>query len=62
MGCVMRLLKNIYNHLFCGCKETWLIWMKVLLWWGLEGVLPNNVMGLAEPFLHGIGGPRGKDF
>ncbi|GLT92075.1 hypothetical protein SLE2022_099320 [Rubroshorea leprosula] len=38
------------DHLFCTCKEAWLVWAKVLHWWAIEAVLPNTVEGVAEFF------------
>ncbi|GKV43443.1 hypothetical protein SLEP1_g50732 [Rubroshorea leprosula] len=33
------------NHLFCTCKSVWLVWVKVIQWWGLEVVLPDKQGG-----------------
>ncbi|GKV49628.1 hypothetical protein SLEP1_g56369 [Rubroshorea leprosula] len=49
------------NHVFCTCKEVWLIWVKVLSWWGIEVVLPSIVEGVAEFFLYGLGKVVGKE-
>ncbi|GLT44088.1 hypothetical protein SLA2020_180050 [Shorea laevis] len=48
------------NHLFCTCKEVWLVWVKVIQWWGLEVVLPDTVRGVADFFLWGLGSLMGK--
>ncbi|GLT24839.1 hypothetical protein SLA2020_000070 [Shorea laevis] len=39
------------DHLFCTCRETWLVWGKVLRWLGIETVLINNVHGDSTIFL-----------
>ncbi|GLT51446.1 hypothetical protein SLA2020_248550 [Shorea laevis] len=31
------------DHLFCTCREAWLMWVKVLRWWGIEIVMCNTV-------------------
>ncbi|GKV11329.1 hypothetical protein SLEP1_g22593 [Rubroshorea leprosula] len=41
--------------------EAWLIWVRVLSWWGMETVLPNVVRGVAEFFLFGLGKVIGKE-
>ncbi|GKV47438.1 hypothetical protein SLEP1_g54342 [Rubroshorea leprosula] len=49
------------NHVFCTCPEVWLIWVRVLAWWGMASVLPNIVGGVAEFFLFGLGRVIGKE-
>ncbi|GLT33071.1 hypothetical protein SLA2020_076900 [Shorea laevis] len=49
------------SHLFCTCKESWKVWMMVLKWWGLQGVLPNTVKGMAEVFMYGLGRNIGRE-
>ncbi|GLT30237.1 hypothetical protein SLA2020_050500 [Shorea laevis] len=49
------------NHLFCICYNEWLVWTQVLSWWGLESVLPNTVVGMAEFFIGGLGRIVGKE-
>ncbi|GKV02142.1 hypothetical protein SLEP1_g14612 [Rubroshorea leprosula] len=49
------------DHLFCTCREAWLIWVKVLRWWGIETVMCNTVQGITEFFLHDLGGITGKE-
>ncbi|GKV39338.1 hypothetical protein SLEP1_g47120 [Rubroshorea leprosula] len=49
------------NHLFCICYKTWLVWVEVLNWWGLESVLPNTVVGVAEFFIYELGRIVGKE-
>ncbi|GLT31251.1 hypothetical protein SLA2020_059990 [Shorea laevis] len=49
------------NHLFCTCKEVWLIWVKVFHWWGLDVVLPDTVQGVAELFRCSLGRIVGKE-
>ncbi|GLT66338.1 hypothetical protein SLA2020_387060 [Shorea laevis] len=49
------------NHLFCTCKEVWLIWAKVMNWWGVESVLPSSVGGIAEFFSYSFGRIVGKE-
>ncbi|GKV17695.1 hypothetical protein SLEP1_g28164 [Rubroshorea leprosula] len=49
------------NHVFCTCKEVWLIWVMVLSWWGFEVVLPDILEGVAEIFLFGLGKVVGKE-
>ncbi|GKV34792.1 hypothetical protein SLEP1_g43134 [Rubroshorea leprosula] len=49
------------NHLFCTCKEVWLIWVKVMSWWGVEVVLPSSLEGVAEFFIYGLGEVVGKE-
>ncbi|GLT36475.1 hypothetical protein SLA2020_108500 [Shorea laevis] len=49
------------NHVFCTCQEVWLIWVRVLSWWGMETVLPNVVGGVAEFFLFGLDKVIGKE-
>ncbi|GKU94200.1 hypothetical protein SLEP1_g7726 [Rubroshorea leprosula] len=49
------------NHLFCVCDNAWLAWTQVLSWWGLESVLPNTVVGVAEFFIGGLGRIVGKE-
>ncbi|GLT38064.1 hypothetical protein SLA2020_123340 [Shorea laevis] len=44
------------NHIFCECKGAWLVWTKVLRWWGLQGALSKDIFGLAEFVVHGISG------
>ncbi|GLT45512.1 hypothetical protein SLA2020_193400 [Shorea laevis] len=44
------------QHIFCECKEVWLVWMKLLGWWGVQSVLSNDVFGLAEAIMFGING------
>ncbi|GLT77859.1 hypothetical protein SLA2020_494140 [Shorea laevis] len=48
------------NHLFCTCKEAWLVWVKVIQWWGLEVVLPDTVRRVVDFFLWGLGSLMGK--
>lgn len=43
-------------HIFSKCKGAWFVWMKELGWWGLQGVLPNDIFGLVEFVVHGISG------
>ncbi|GKV30545.1 hypothetical protein SLEP1_g39346 [Rubroshorea leprosula] len=33
------------NHLFCICKTAWLVWVKVIQWWGLEVVMQDKKHG-----------------
>ncbi|GLU05147.1 hypothetical protein SLE2022_222630 [Rubroshorea leprosula] len=49
------------QHIFCECKGVWIVWMKILDWWGLQSVLPNNLFGLVEYVVYGIGGGRLKE-
>ncbi|GKV25736.1 hypothetical protein SLEP1_g35131 [Rubroshorea leprosula] len=49
------------NHVFCSCKEVWLIWVMVLSWWGFEVVLPDILEGVVEIFLFGLGKVVGKE-
>ncbi|GLT33516.1 hypothetical protein SLA2020_080980 [Shorea laevis] len=49
------------HHIFCECKGVWIVWMKVLGWWGLQSVLPNNIFGLVESVVYGIGGESLKE-
>ncbi|GLT87099.1 hypothetical protein SLE2022_051990 [Rubroshorea leprosula] len=49
------------NHLFCMCKEAWIIWVEVLKWWGMETVMPNNVLGVADIFVQDVGRIIGKE-
>ncbi|GKV01451.1 hypothetical protein SLEP1_g14002 [Rubroshorea leprosula] len=44
------------HHIFCECEGVWLVWKKVLGWWGLQSVLPNDIFGLAESVVYGISG------
>ncbi|GKV26502.1 hypothetical protein SLEP1_g35790 [Rubroshorea leprosula] len=39
------------NHLFCTCKEAWLVWVMVIKWWGVEVVMPDTVRGVVDLFL-----------
>ncbi|GKV49601.1 hypothetical protein SLEP1_g56341 [Rubroshorea leprosula] len=49
------------DHLFCTCKEVWLLWAKVLNWWGAKSVLPNSVAAIAEFFWSSFGRLVGKE-
>ncbi|GLT30957.1 hypothetical protein SLA2020_057280 [Shorea laevis] len=49
------------NHLFCTCREAWLVWVKVIKWWGLEVVMPDTVKGVADIFIWCIGRLVGKE-
>ncbi|GKV36371.1 hypothetical protein SLEP1_g44512 [Rubroshorea leprosula] len=49
------------NHLFCTCREAWLVWVNVLNWWGFETVMLNTVRGMAEFFLVDMGRIIGKE-
>ncbi|GKV02234.1 hypothetical protein SLEP1_g14693 [Rubroshorea leprosula] len=49
------------NHLFCMCKEPWIIWVEILQWWGMETVIPNNILGVAEIFVQDVGKIIGKE-
>ncbi|GKV09841.1 hypothetical protein SLEP1_g21281 [Rubroshorea leprosula] len=44
------------HHIFCGCKRVWLVWMKVLGWWEIQGVLPNDLFSWVELVVFEIGG------
>ncbi|GKV32445.1 hypothetical protein SLEP1_g41054 [Rubroshorea leprosula] len=44
------------QHIFCECKAVWLVWMKVLGWWGVQSPLPKDVFGLADVVVAGING------
>ncbi|GKV11673.1 hypothetical protein SLEP1_g22911 [Rubroshorea leprosula] len=43
------------NHLFCTCKAAWLVWVKVIKWWGLEVVMPDTVRGVVDVLLWCLG-------
>ncbi|GLT40896.1 hypothetical protein SLA2020_149960 [Shorea laevis] len=49
------------NHLFSICKETWNFWVEVLQWWGMETVIPNKVLGVADIFIQELGRIIGKE-
>ncbi|GLT51327.1 hypothetical protein SLA2020_247500 [Shorea laevis] len=49
------------DHLFCMCKKAWIFWVEVLQWWGMETVIPNNVLGVANIFVHDLGRIIGKE-
>ncbi|GLT34074.1 hypothetical protein SLA2020_086180 [Shorea laevis] len=49
------------SHLFCTCHRTWVVWAEILSWWGVESALPNNVVGVAEFFMYGLGSIIGKE-
>ncbi|GKV11209.1 hypothetical protein SLEP1_g22480 [Rubroshorea leprosula] len=49
------------NHLFCTCKSAWLVWVKVIKWWGLEVVMPDTVRGVVDFFLWWLGSVGGKE-
>ncbi|GLT99814.1 hypothetical protein SLE2022_172280 [Rubroshorea leprosula] len=49
------------NHLFCTCKAAWLVWAKVVKWWGLEIVMPATVRGVVDFFLWCLGSLAGKE-
>ncbi|GKV25759.1 hypothetical protein SLEP1_g35153 [Rubroshorea leprosula] len=49
------------QHIFCDCKPVWLVWMKVLGWWGVQSALPKNVFGLADAVVAGINGGSWTD-
>ncbi|GKV41009.1 hypothetical protein SLEP1_g48590 [Rubroshorea leprosula] len=49
------------QHIFCDCKEVWLVWMKVLGWWGVQSVLPKDIFGLADAVVAGINGGSWTD-
>ncbi|GKU89268.1 hypothetical protein SLEP1_g3431 [Rubroshorea leprosula] len=44
------------QHIFCECKAVWLVWRKVLGWWGVQSPLPKDVFGLADVVVAGING------
>ncbi|GAU32090.1 hypothetical protein TSUD_152950 [Trifolium subterraneum] len=39
------------NHLFSTCVTAWLVWAKILRWFGLVSVLPDSISSLIESFL-----------
>ncbi|GKV26427.1 hypothetical protein SLEP1_g35728 [Rubroshorea leprosula] len=49
------------HHILCGCKRVWLVWMKVLGWWEIQSVLPNDLFSLVESVVFGISGGVLKD-
>ncbi|GKV19346.1 hypothetical protein SLEP1_g29624 [Rubroshorea leprosula] len=49
------------DHLFCTCMEAWVVWVKLIKWWGIEVVMPDTVKGVAELFIYGIGSLVGKE-
>ncbi|GKV07275.1 hypothetical protein SLEP1_g19071 [Rubroshorea leprosula] len=49
------------HHIFCGCKRVWLVWMKVLGWWEIQSVLPNDVFSWVELVVFEISGGVLKD-
>lgn len=48
------------NNLFCMCKEAWFFWVEVLRWWGMETIMSNPVLDVANIFVHGLGRIVGK--
>ncbi|GKV46638.1 hypothetical protein SLEP1_g53612 [Rubroshorea leprosula] len=48
------------DHLFCTCKSAWLVWVKVIQWWGLEVVMPDKVRGVVDFFIWCMGSLVGK--
>ncbi|GKV50472.1 hypothetical protein SLEP1_g57172 [Rubroshorea leprosula] len=49
------------DHLFCTCMEAWVVWVKMIKWWGMELVMPDTVKGVAETFIYGLGSLVGKE-
>ncbi|GLT33473.1 hypothetical protein SLA2020_080610 [Shorea laevis] len=49
------------DHLFCKCREAWLVWVKVFQWWGMEVVMPATVKGMADIVLFCFGRMGGKE-
>ncbi|GKV18280.1 hypothetical protein SLEP1_g28685 [Rubroshorea leprosula] len=49
------------HHILCGCKRICLVWMKVLGWWEIQSVLPNDMFSLVESVVFGISGGVLKD-
>ncbi|GKV34384.1 hypothetical protein SLEP1_g42759 [Rubroshorea leprosula] len=49
------------DYLFCTCREAWLVWVKVLNWWGIEIVMLNTVRGVVDFFLFDLGRIIGKE-
>ncbi|GLT81644.1 hypothetical protein SLE2022_000820 [Rubroshorea leprosula] len=49
------------NHLFCTCKEAWLVWVTVIKWWGVEVVMPDTVSGVVDLFPWCVGSVGGKE-
>ncbi|GLT45582.1 hypothetical protein SLA2020_194050 [Shorea laevis] len=49
------------NHLFCLCMEAWLLWVKVIKWWGMDVVMPATVKGVADIFIYCLGNLVGKE-
>ncbi|GKV04507.1 hypothetical protein SLEP1_g16659 [Rubroshorea leprosula] len=49
------------DHLFCTCMEAWVVWAKMIKWWGMELVMPDTVKGVAETFIYGLGSLVGKE-
>ncbi|GKU87734.1 hypothetical protein SLEP1_g2081 [Rubroshorea leprosula] len=49
------------DHLFCTCMEAWVVWAKMIKWWGMELVMPDTVKGVAETFIYELGSLVGKE-
>ncbi|XP_028124098.1 uncharacterized protein LOC114321151 [Camellia sinensis] len=49
VGCVFcQNEKEPVNHILLSCPFVWLLWSKIMKWWGFQRVMPNLVEGLLQ--------------